>query len=167
MCVYQAQRRVGEAERAVQLDRGVDDVVHHVREEHFGDAVFLADVHLVFGLVRDVHQHQPRDVQLARAFGEHELHRLALVELLAERRAVGHVRGRHVERALRHRDVVHAVAQAPVRKPVLAHVEAVAFAAEQVFSRDLQVLDLDLGMAAEDVRSGPSIAIVGMSRLIL
>ena len=60
---------------------------------------------------------------------------------------------RHVERALRHRDVVHAVAQAAVGKAMLAHVEAVAFAAEQILGRHFEILDLDLGVAAaQDVR---------------
>ena len=58
------------------------------------------------------------------------------------------MRGRHVQRALRLGDVVHAVAQAAVGEAVLAHVEAVAFAAEQVVGGHFQVLDLDLGMAA-------------------
>ena len=71
------------------------------------------------------------------------------------------MRDRHVERALRHRDVVHAVTQAAVGEAMLAHVEAVAFAAEQIVGRHLQVLDLDLGVAAtDDVGSGPSTAIV-------
>ena len=153
MWVYQAASGVScVAERAVQLDRGVDDVVHHVREEHLRDRVLLPDVHALFRLVGDVHQHQPRDVELARAFGEHELHGLAFGEQLAEGLAVGDVRGRHVERALRHRDVVHAVTQAAVGEPMLAHVETVAFAAEQVFGRDFEVVDLDFGVAAaEDV----------------
>ena len=110
--------------------------------------VLLPDVHALFRLVGDVQQHQPRDVELAGAFGEHELHRLAVGEQLAEGRALRHVRGRHVERALRHRDVVHAVAQPAVGEAVLAHVEAVAFAAEQIFRRHFEILDLDLGMAA-------------------
>ena len=61
--------------------------------------------------------------------------------------------GRHVERALGLGDVVHAMAQPAVGEAVLAHVEAVALAAQQVLGRDLQVLDLDLGVAAaHDVR---------------
>ena len=39
---------------------------------------------------------------------------------------------------------------------MLAHIEPIALAAQQVFRRDHQVLDLDLGMsAAQDVRQRP------------
>jgi len=45
------------------------------------------------------------------------------------------------------------MAQAAVGQAVLAHVEAIAFAAQQVLRRDHQVLDIDLGVAAaHDVR---------------
>ncbi len=74
-------------------------------------------------------QHQPPDVELAGAFGEHELHGLAVGEQHAEGRAFGHVRDRHVQCALGFRDVVHAVSQATVGEAVLAHIEAIAFAA--------------------------------------
>ena len=76
---------------------------------------------------------------------------------------------RHVERALRFGDVVHAVTQPAIGEAVLAHVEAVAFAAEQIVGRHLQILDLDLGVAAVDRRrhSGPSIAMFATLRLIL
>ena len=55
---------------------------------------------------------------------------------------------RHVECTLGLGDVVHAVTQAAVGEAVLAHVEAVALAAEQIFRRNLEILDLDFGMAA-------------------
>ncbi len=147
------ERRVlAVAERAVQLDRRVDDLVHHVRQVHLRDRVLLAQVHALLRLVGDVQQHQPRDVQLARAVGEHPLHALPLGQRLAERRALEHALCRHVERALRHRDVVHAVAQAAVGEAVLAHVEAVALSADDVLVRHHEILDDDLRVpAAEDL----------------
>jgi hypothetical protein len=57
---------------------------------------------------------------------------------------------RHVERALRLGDVVHAVAQPAIGEAVLAHGKAVAFAADQIVRRHLQVPDLDFGVAAVD-----------------
>ena len=135
----------------MQLDRGVDHLVHHMRQINLGDRVFLGQVHALFRLVGDVQQHQPPDVELAGAFGEHELHRLAIGEQHAEGRAFRHMRGRHVEGALGFRDIVHAVAQAAVGEAVLAHIETVAFAAEQIVGRHFQVLDLDFGMAAGEL----------------
>ena len=136
------------AERAVQLDRGVHHVMHHVGEVDLGDAVLLADVHAVFGLVGDVHQHQAGDVDLAGAIGEHELHSLPVFEALAEGRALGDMLRSQIKRALGHGDIVHAVAQAPIGEPVLAHGKAHPFPAEQVFFRHDEVLDGDLGMTA-------------------
>ena len=60
------------------------------------------------------------------------------------------MRDRHIEGALGFGDVVHAVAQAAVGETVLAHIEPVALAAEQIVGWHFQVLDLDLGMAAVD-----------------
>ncbi len=93
-CVYHLARMriLAEAERAVQLDRGVDHVVHHVRQIHFRDRIFLGQVHALFRLVGDVQQHQAADVELAGAFGEHELHGLAVGQQHAEGRALGHMR---------------------------------------------------------------------------
>ena len=62
---------------------------------------------------------------------------------------------------LGHGHVVHAVCAGwPVGQAVLAHVEPVALAAQQILGRHDQVLDLDLGVAAaQDVaESGPSLA---------
>ncbi len=134
----------------MQLDRGVDHMMHHMRQIHFGDRVFLPEVQALFRLVGDVQQHQPPDVELGGAFGEHELHRLTVGEQHAEGRAFCYMRDRHVERALRFCDVVHAVAQAPVGEAMLAHIESVAFAAEQVVRGNLEIPDLDFGMAAVD-----------------
>jgi hypothetical protein len=129
--------------------------------------VFLPQVEALFGLVGDVQQHQPRDVELRRALGHHELHRLAVGQLLAEGLALGDVRRREIKRALRHSDVVHAVAQAAIGEPVLAHAKAIAFAAEQIVRRHDKVLDFDFGMAAaEDVRQLALADIVLMSRMI-
>jgi hypothetical protein len=137
----------------VQLDRGVDHVVDHVRQVDLGDAVLLAHVHALLGLVGDVQEHEPRDVELARALGHHELDGLALIQLLAEGFALGDVRGGEVQRPLGHGDVVHAVTQAPVGQAMLAHVEAAPQAADDVLGRHDQILDLDLGVAAaHDVR---------------
>ncbi len=55
---------------------------------------------------------------------------------------------RHVERALRFRDIMHAVTQPAIGEAMLAHIETVAFAAEQIVGGYLEILDLDLGMAA-------------------
>src|SRR5947208_846839 len=69
------ERRVlAVAERAVELDRRVDDLVHHVRQEDLRDGVLLTQVHALFRFVCNVQEHQPRHVQLARAVGEHPLH---------------------------------------------------------------------------------------------
>ncbi len=78
------------------------------------------------------------------------------------------MRCRQIERALRHRHIVHAVPQPPVGQPVLPHVETIAFAAEQIFGRHHQILDLDLAVAAaHHLAQGPSMAIVLMSRLMM
>ena len=153
MRVPGSQRRIHRiAQRAVQLDRGVHHLVHHIGEINLGDAVLVAQVEAFLRLVSDMHDHQPCDVELAGAFGEHELHALAFRQGLAEGRALGDVPDREVERALRHRDVVHAVAQAAIGEAVLAHVETVAFAAQEIFRRHFEIGDVDLGMtAAEDV----------------
>jgi hypothetical protein len=66
------------------------------------------------------------------------------------------VPGGHVEGTLSHGDVVHAVPEAPVSEPVLAHIEALALSAEQVFRRHHQVLDQNLRVpSTEDVRERP------------
>ena len=149
MRVPARQRRIlAVAQRAVQLDGGIHHLVHHVRQEHLGDAVFLPQVHALFRLVGDVQQHQPRHVKFAGAFGEHELHALPVAQSLPERLALRHMRRRQIERALRHRHIVHAVPQPPIGQPVLPHVETIAFAAEQIFRRHHQILDLDLAVAA-------------------
>ena len=93
-------------------------------------------------------EHQAADVKLAGALGQHELHGLPLGQRLAERRALDDALRRHVQRPLRHADVVHAMAQTTVAEAVLAHGEAVALAADQVGVRHDQVLDLDLAVAA-------------------
>ncbi len=138
------------AQRAVELDGRVDHLVHHVRQKHLGDAVLLAQVHPLFGLVGDVHEHQAGDVELARAIRQHPLDALALRKRLAEGRAFDDVLGGHVECALGHCDVVHPVPEPAVGEPVLAHIEALALAAEQVFVGDDEVLDLDLRVAATE-----------------
>ena len=62
---------------------------------------------------------------------------------------------RHVERTLSHRDVVHAVTKTAIGQAMLAHVEAIAFAAEQIVHRDFEILDLHFRMsAAQNVRQG-------------
>jgi hypothetical protein len=42
------RRILAEAERAVQLDRGVDNLVHHMRMEDLCDRVLLPDVQDLF-----------------------------------------------------------------------------------------------------------------------
>ena len=149
MRVPARQRRIlAVAKRAVQLDGGIHHLVHHVRQEHLGDAVLLPQVHALFRLIGDVQQHQPRHVKFAGAFGEHELHALPVAQSLAERLALRHMRRRQIERALRHRHVVHAVPQTAIGQPVLPHVEAIAFAAQQIFGWHHKILDLDLAVAA-------------------
>mgnify|MGYP000449827034 CR=1 FL=1 len=58
------------------------------------------------------------------------------------------MRRRHVERALRFRNVVHAMAEAAISEAMLTHVEAVAFTADQIVRGHLEVADFDLGVAA-------------------
>ena len=71
MGVPGGQRRIlAVAERAVELDRGVDHLVHHVGEEDLGDGIFLPQVHALLSLVGDMQQHQARDVEFARTIGE-------------------------------------------------------------------------------------------------
>ncbi len=51
------QRRIAAvAQGPVQLDRGIDDLVHHVRQEHLGDGVFLPQIQALFGLVGDMNK---------------------------------------------------------------------------------------------------------------
>src|SRR5258707_1325981 len=86
-----------------------------------------------------------------------------------KRRAFRDMRDRHVERALGFRNIVHAVPQPAVSQPMLAHVEAVALAAEQIVGRHLEIPDLDFGMTAMDhvgvrafLRSLPSTSSSGL-----
>ena len=142
MRVPGGQRRIGGiTECAVQLDRRVDNFVDHIGEEDFGDAILLTNVEPVLGLVGDVHQHQTRDVELARAFRQHELNALAVFQAFAEGGALGDMRGGKIERALRHGDIVHAVTQATVSEPVLTHGKALTLAAEQILFRHNQIVD--------------------------
>ena len=132
----------------MELNRGVDHLVHHVRQVHFSDRVLLPQIHALFRLVGDVQQHQPADIKLARAFGEHELHRLAIGQQHAKGRSLGDMRHRHVERALGFGDVVHAMTQPAIGEAVLAHVETIAFATQEIVSRYCEIPDLDFGVAA-------------------
>ena len=98
-------------------------------------------------------EHEAGHVELARAVGQHPLDALPLGELLAEGLAGRHVLDREVEGPLGQGHIVHAVPQAAVGETMLAHIEAIALAAQQVLSRDHQILDVDLGVsAAHDVR---------------
>ena len=149
MWVYQAAKGIpGVAKGAVELNGRVHHLVHHVREEHLRDAVLLADIHFVLRLVGDVQQHETRDVELAGALRQHKLHCLALIEALAEGGPLGDMSRRHIQSPLCHGNVVHAVAKTAVGQAMLAHVEAVPLAAEEVFRRQLKVLDLYLGVPA-------------------
>ena len=58
------------------------------------------------------------------------------------------MRHRHVERALSFGDVVHAMAQPAIGEAVLAHVETVAFATQEIVGRHFEIPDLDFGAAA-------------------
>ena len=146
----------GVAQGAVELDGRIHHLVHHIGEEHLGDAVFLPNIHLVLGLIGDVEQHETRDVELAGALRQHELHGLALIEALAKGAPLGDVGRRHIQGALGHGDVVHAVAKPPVGQAMLTHVEAVPLAAEEVFRGHLEILNFHLGVATpQDVGQGP------------
>ena len=110
----------------------------------------MAQVKALLGLVGDVQQHQSSHVELARALGHHELDSLPLMKRLAERIALGDVLCRQVQGPLRHRDVAHSVAKAPICQPVLSHIETVALSTQEVFGRHDQVLDVDLTVAMAD-----------------
>ena len=99
-------------------------------------------------LVRDVQHHQPRDVQVTRAVGEHPLDPLPVRKNLAERLPFQRMLSRHVQRPLRLGDAPHAVPQAAIAQPVLAHREPAAHLSDHVGVRNAQVPDADLGMAA-------------------
>ncbi len=153
-CVPARQRRVvAIAQCTVQLDRRVDNLVYHVRQEHLGDAILLAQVHPFLCLVGDVQQHQPGLVNLCRAVGHHPPHALAISQTLTESFALGDVGGSQIECALGHGDVVHAMSQAAISQSVLAHVEALASTAEDVFAWHSEVLDSDLGMRATQFKT--------------
>ena len=52
------QRRVvAVTQGAVQLNCCVDHLLHHVRQKHLGDAVFLTEIFTALRLVGDVQQH--------------------------------------------------------------------------------------------------------------
>lgn len=120
----------GVAESAVQLDRSIDDFVNHIGEEDFCYAILLVNIEAVLSLVSNVHQHQTRDVELARTLREHELNALALLEALSERGALRHMGGCQIECTLRHGDIVHAMAKTPIGEAMLPHGKSLSFAAQ-------------------------------------
>ena len=133
ICVPASERCVlAEAQRSMELNRRVDNLVDHVREEHLRNRVFLPKVHLILGLPSDVKEHQAGDVELGCAVSEHPLNSLAFGKRLAEGYALGHTLSGHVQSALRHSDVVHPVTEPPVGEPMLTHIEPLTFAAKQV-----------------------------------
>ena len=83
--VHVGERRVGRvAERAVHLDRAVDDPAEHVGDEVLGHRHLALEVEPVVDAVGGVQHHQLGLVQLHRRVGDHPLDAL----LLGEQRAV-------------------------------------------------------------------------------
>ena len=72
------------AKRAVQLQRGIDDLVHHVGKEHLGNTVFLTQIHAFFSFVGDVQEHEASFVNLCCAVGQHPANALAVGQALTE-----------------------------------------------------------------------------------
>ena len=55
------------AERTMQLDRGVDHFVNHVRKEHFSDSVLLSQIHAILGFGDPRGDRFERDLVVAHA----------------------------------------------------------------------------------------------------
>ena len=136
------------AERAVHLDRAVDDAVERVGDEVLRHRHLALEVFLAVDLVGRVQHHELALVQLHRRVGDHPLDALLLGEQRAVRVAVERAVDHHVERDLGLRDPAHAVREARRPEPVLAEQVALAAAAEHLVVVHAQVLDADLGVAA-------------------
>ena len=127
--------------------------MHHVRQEDFGDAVFVAQVHAIFCLIGNVQQHQAGLINLRCAIGHHPAHTLTVRESFAKCAAAHHMLCRKIQSTLRHGDIVHAMPQSAVGEAVLSHVEALALPAKDVFSRYSQVIDFDFRVAAAQLEA--------------
>ena len=88
-------------------------------------------------------QHEARLVYLRRTVRQHPANTLAVGQAAAERAAANDMLGRHVQRALRHCNIVHAVAEPAIGKTMLSHIEALASSAEYVLAGDPKILDVD------------------------
>ena len=95
---------------AVQLNCCVDHLLHHVRQKHLGDAVFLTEIFTALRLVGDVQQHESCFVDLSSTVGEHPAHALTVCQALAKGMTLNHMAGRQIQCTLRHGDIVHTMA---------------------------------------------------------
>ena len=146
------ERRVlGVAERAVHLDRAVDDAVERVRDEVLRHRHLALEVFLAIDLVRRVQHHELALVELDRRLGDHPLDALLLREQRAVREAVERAVDHHVERDLGLRDPAHAVREPGRAEAVLAEQVALPAAAEHLVVVHAEVFDADLGVAAGTV----------------
>ena len=136
--VHLLERQVGRvAERAVHLERAVDDVVQHAGAEELDHRHLGARRAGALGVHHPgrVQRHQPRRLHLRGAVGDPVLDRLLVRQHRAVRVAVGGALAHHVEGAPRHPEPAHAVVDAPRDEPVLGEDEALALAAEQRLAR--------------------------------
>ena len=148
---FRQRRILAEAERAVQLDRGVDHLVHHVGMEDLGDRVLLPEFESAFHLVRQVQNHQPGQVELLGAVRQHPLDALPIGDPLAERDPLACACRRHVKRRLSFRYAPHPVPKSTVTEAVLPHREALPEAAEDVVLGDDEIADTHLCVAHLDL----------------
>ena len=140
--VHVGERRVGRvAERAVHLDRPVDDAAERVGHEVLGHRHLGLEVEPVVDPVGGVQHHQLGLVELHRRVGDHPLDALLLGQQRAVRVPVERAVDHHVERRLGLGDPAHAVGEAGRAEPVLAEQVALAAAAEHVGVGHPQVLD--------------------------
>src|SRR3954454_23137263 len=152
VAVHGLEREVGRvAERSVDLQRPVDDVVHDARAEELDERDVLPRGRraLRVHLPRGVQRHQARRLHLRRRIGDPVLDRLLLGERAAARLAVQRALAEHVERAPRDAEPAHAVVDAPRPEALLGDEESGALVAEQVLRRHAHVLVQDLGVVAE------------------
>ena len=88
------------AERAVQLQRGIDHL-RTILAKNILAIEFSCDMSRpIFRLIGNMHQHQSRFVNFCRTIGQHELHAFAVGQFLTESFATQNIFSCHIQRPL-------------------------------------------------------------------
>src|SRR4051795_3156917 len=135
VAVHRLEREVGRvAERAVDLQRAVDDVVHDPRAEELDERDVLPRGRraLRVHLPRGVQRHQPRRLHLRGRVRDPVLDRLLVGERAAARLGVERALAEHVDRAPRDAEPAHAVVDAARPEALLSEEEAAPVFAQDV-----------------------------------